>query len=178
MVIALIGKDKIYKTTLPDISKGDYWISDEQDKKLVNIKMIDNKCYISSSSTVRIINPKYINEIHQNFFDKELDKAIVKECYVETYSIHYIAIKGIEELFILYAMPTCEKFEKYDITNALELFIGSGEECHIQADSPIIKRKHARIYYSNTQLMLENLDTDYGTFINNRPCRKICKTII
>lgn len=169
MIIALIGKNKIYRVTLPDIPSGDYWISDEQDRKLMNFRMIDGKCYTSSSAIIRIINPNKLNANNSNYFDKANDGAVIQECSIDLYKIMYVAVKGYDELFVLYSLPTCEKLTKYNINNSLEITIGKGADCNIQIDSPIVKEKHARIYYSGTQLMLENYDKNYGTFINNRP---------
>ena len=177
MIVALIGNEKIYKTTLPETYTGDYWISDEQDKKLVNIKIINGKYYVASSATTKIINPKSKNKGYQNYFEKQKENDILDGCYIELYSIIYVAIKGYDEIFALYGMPTCEKFEKYEIKNSLELLIGSGKECHIQVDNPAMKAKQARIYYSNTQLMLENYDNEYGTFINNRSAGKYARLL-
>ena len=40
-----------------------------------------------------------------------------------------------------------------------------------------MKRLHARIFFSNGKLMIENLDDDFGTFVNNNPVKKGLKML-
>ena len=45
MIVTLIGKNVLYKTKLPKVTIGNYWITGENDKKLINIegKMVIGK---------------------------------------------------------------------------------------------------------------------------------------
>ena len=169
MIVSLIGKNKIYKAILPDIAIGNYWISDENDKKLINIENINGQCHIISGIDMKIIDAKYVTREAKDYFENaQRDNTVIKEAYLKAYDMLYVAIKNYDDLFVLYCAPTCENYIKLDTKNTLEMLIGSSSECQIQYNSPAVKDKHARIYYSNGQLMLENYDEDYGTFINNR----------
>lgn len=68
----------------------------------------------------------------------------------------------MKEIFILYCSPDCESFTHLDVKKSSEITIGSNKNNNISYSSPLVKSKHARIFYSNGRLMLENFDKDYG----------------
>lgn len=60
MLVALIGKNTIYKINLPNIIAGTYYLLNEANKKIINIDGIDGKWKINSSNNVKIIAPNVI----------------------------------------------------------------------------------------------------------------------
>lgn len=50
MIVTLIGKNTIYKTRLPKAAIGNYWITGENGKKLVNIEGKLGKWKITSNN--------------------------------------------------------------------------------------------------------------------------------
>ncbi len=160
MIVSLIGKDKLYKVKLPNFIQGNYAIHDENNKKLINIEGKNENWQIASNQNAKILNPKKSNKESEEI----MDKAILKE-----YSIYYILFQHSNEIFVLHCAPTCENFMHFDVKGHSEIFIGSDGDNSITYKNPLIKSKHAHIYYSNGRLMFENFDSDYGCFINNRP---------
>lgn len=170
MIVELIGKNSIYKTHLPSYAVGNYWISDEQGKKLVNLEGKNGKWYVVSNNNAKIISPKTLEFNRNNNLGFAINsESVVKEIALKDYHMNYMSITGIDELFILYCAPVCEKFVQLDTKNFSEIFIGNSPECSINYKNPLIRNKHARIFYSNGKLMLEKIDQNYGMFINNKP---------
>jgi Tol biopolymer transport system component/predicted component of type VI protein secretion system len=49
--------------------------------------------------------------------------------------------------------------------------IGRGTTADIQLQDSLVSREHARVSYNGKQLMLEDLDSKYGTFLNGDPVK-------
>lgn len=165
MIATLIGKNVMYKTTLPEFVRGTYSINNEIDKKLINIESVNGKWQIMSNNNFKIIDPKEFN-ISKN--DNLSKKVIV----LEEYSMYYILFNNSKDVWILYCSPTCENFIHLDVKSSSEILIGRNKNSNILYDNPLIKDKHMRIFYSNGKLLLENFDVAYGCFINSKPTRK------
>ena len=178
MIVTLIGNNVLYKTKLPKVAMGNYWITGENDKKLINIEGNGGSWKITSNSHIKIINPKSLTSLDASKISQESEN-VIEEIALKEYSINYIYLKGqSNNVFILYCAPTYEaNYTHYNIKNSQEILIGSEQRSHILYNNPLVKNKHARIFYSNGKLMLENLDTDYGTFVNGSPVTKRLKML-
>ena len=64
MIVTLIGKNVLYKTKLPKVAMGNYWITDENDKKLINIEGDGRTWKIIGNNNVKIIKPKSITSLN------------------------------------------------------------------------------------------------------------------
>ena len=53
----------MYKITLPEFIRGNYSISNENDKKLINIEAINGKWQVNKNKNFKIIAPKEIKNI-------------------------------------------------------------------------------------------------------------------
>ncbi len=170
MIVTLVGKNSLYKTKLPEITMGNYWITDENEKKIVNIEGKNGGWEITSNDSMKIIDLKDPTSIIWNKATK-ISKKVVDRIILKENSINYIYFKNIPDtIFILFAFPSYENnFEHLIMKESQKILIGSSDECHIRYISPLIKPKHARIFFNRGQLMLENYDNVYGTFINNSP---------
>lgn len=172
LVVTLIGKNSIHKVALPEIAVGNYWLSDkssEVEKKLINIEGRNGSWQIVSNSYSKIINPRWIKANNEkagnNFEPKVISKAILTN-----YSMNYISLGNSDELYILYCAPIYENnFERLEIKSTSEVSIGSGKDNDIMYDNPLTKSKHARIFYFNGRWTIENLDSQFGTFVNDNP---------
>lgn len=178
MIVTLIGKNTIYKTKLPQVAMGNYWITNENDKKIISIEGNGGSWQIASNNHAKIINPKSLTSLNASKIaqseDNIIDKITLKE-----YSMNYIYLEEYSNnVFILYCSPTYEdNFTHLNIKNSQEILIGSGLENHISYKNPLVKRKHARIFFSNGQLMLENFDNTFGTFVNDNPVTQKLKLL-
>lgn len=170
MVVTLIGKNNLYKIKLPKIIIGNYWITNDNGKKLVNIEGDGEQWIVVSNNNTKIINPQRFNssDVSKIVEQKEniIDSTVLRE-----YGLYYIYLKDYpDDMFVLYCAPEYEAdFTHFNIKTSQEILIGSGDNCQIVYDNPLLKKVQARIFFSNGKLMLENYDMDFGTFVNGKP---------
>ncbi|MGN1326958.1 MAG: FHA domain-containing protein, partial [Clostridia bacterium] len=178
MIVTLIGKNVLNKIKLPQIPIGNYWITDENDKKLVNINGDGESWKIVSNNNVKILKPKSVTSLNVSKIARSPEN-IIEEITLEEYTTYYVYLKDYSNnAFVIYCAPIFEEhFTHLNIKSSQEIFIGSGDQCHISYKNPLVKEKHARIFFSNGKLMLEDLDSDFGTFVNNTPTRKGLKML-
>lgn len=170
MLVALIGKNRIYKIVLPQTAIGNYWLTDgtEKERKLINIEGIKGKWYVTSNSSVKIIDspilPAVGNGITVNY-NKKLDRVALSE-----YDKYIIQFGNSKELFILYCLPVCDNnLFHLELKNKNEITIGKNKSSDIVYNNEFVSNIHATLYYNNGNFMIENNDTNFGTFVNNKP---------
>ena len=170
MLVTLIGKNVIYKLKLPKEKKGDYWLTNEDGKKLINIIGKDSEWQIYSNEQVKILNPNSIKTFNASKIIKD-KKNIIQKINLKENSIHYISLSSNTNLFyILLCEPIYEKnFIHIKSQNFQQLTIGRDTNCDIIYDNSLIKKVQAKIFFSNGKLMLENYDNNYGVFLNGIP---------
>lgn len=178
MIVTLIGKNVVYKAKLPKVAMGNYWITGENDKKLISIEGDGENWKIISNKNIKVIKPSSLTSLNASKIS-QLAENVIEEITLKEYSMNYIYLKDYSSnIFVLYCEPTYEEnFTHFDIKNSQEILIGSEEICHIAYNNPLVKKKHARIFYSNGKLMLENYDSDFGTFVNSNPTSKRLKML-
>ena len=170
MIVTLIGKDTIYKTALPKIAVGNYWLTGEKGKKLINIEAKNGEWIINSSSHIKVLKPEAIKTLNVAKVAKS-EINILNTVTLEEYSINYLYIGDLSNnLFVLYCSPSFEdNFTNLKINTLQEIKIGSGIKNDIIYQNPLVKQIQARIFLSNGKMLIENYDSDFGTFINNIP---------
>lgn len=170
MLVTLIGKNKIYKMTLPQIPVGNYWLTDnsEKERKLINIEGINGKWYATSNSGIQIIDKTAIKIIGNNIevdYTKKTDKVILCE-----YDKHIIQFGTSKELFILYCFPSCDNnLFHLELKNKNEITVGKLKNNDIVYKNEFVADVHAKLFFNNGQIIIENYDTNFGTIINNKP---------
>ncbi len=177
MIATLIGKDVVYKVTLPEFVRGNYTIRDKNDKKLINIESINGIWQITSNNHFKILDSEQINIIKNGKVPRNFQGKTIKNIMLKEYSMHYILFNNSDDVWILYCSPTCEKYIHLDVKILSEILIGRDESNDISYDNPFIKNNHARIFYSNGKLLLENFDRTYGCCINNKPVENKLKLL-
>jgi hypothetical protein len=60
--------------------------------------------------------------------------------------------------------PPAQKGEKHPLTD--ELTVGRAAGCHITVDDTYVSQLHARVFQRNGQLMVEDLGSTNGTYLN------------
>ena len=48
------------------------------------------------------------------------------------------------------------------------VLIGRGKECHVCLNDNELSRRHARIFFENDEVLIEDLDSTNGTFVNGK----------
>ena len=171
MIAQLIGKSYIYKSHLPDVAEGDYWIQDEEGKRLVNIIGNNGKWAFRSNNEAQIINPNDIAKVNENYFDKLIiNEDETYEIPLENYDLFYVALRGMKDPFILFCTPSYEEFTKFEMKEDSDIFIGSNPENDISYNNTFIAGKHAMISFKEKNITFENYDINYGAYINDRQC--------
>lgn len=172
MLVTLIRKKSIHKIVLPKNPIGNYWISDtsgEKEKKLVNIEGKSENWQIMSNNYVRIINPKYVNITKNGIQVKQGTENVIDKMILKEYGMCVISLGNTNELCILYCSPVYENnFIHLDIKNTKEIYIGSNEENDIVYKNALVENTHARIFYDNNRWKIENFDSKFGVFVNQK----------
>lgn len=178
MIVTLLGKNILYKTKLPQYPVGNYWITDENDKKIISIEGNGNVWEIFSNNKSKIINPKNMTSLNV-FKIAQSQENIIEKITLKDYGMYYVYLKDYSNnAFIIYCTPDYEKdFSHLNIKNSQEILIGKSDECDIVYNNSLLKKIHARIFFSNGKLMLENFDDNFGTFVNNKPVDKGLKLL-
>ena len=170
MLVTLIGKNVLYKLKLPTKKTGNYWITDDDGKKLINIVGKNNEWQMYSNEQVKILNPQSIKSLNISKIAKDI-MNIIKGVKLIERNIYYISLASNPNmLYILLCEPIYEKnYIHIKTSNFQEITIGKSLSCDIVYNNSLINEKQAKIFYSNGKLMLENYDTNYGIFLNDMP---------
>ena len=170
MLVTLIGKNVLYKLKLPTKKTGNYWITDDDGKKLINIVGKNNEWQMYSNEQVKILNPQSIKSLNISKIAKDI-MNIIKGVKLIERNIYYISLASNPNmLYILLCEPIYEKnYIHVKTSNFQEITIGKSLACDIVYNNSLINEKQAKIFYSNGKLMLENYDTNYGIFLNDMP---------
>ena len=179
MQIALIGKNTLYKLSLPKNVEGNYWLTDHKEKnekKLINVEGKDGKWHLVTNNQTNVIDLKFIDiddkshgiKVYKNSND-EIEKTII----LEEYKMYGISFKDSKELFLLCCLPTFEKdLIQLRIKRREPFLIGSDGKNAISYRNKMVHKTHAKIYLYENNWMIENYDMNFGTFVNGKPVIK------
>ena len=156
VIVRLIKKSIIYNFTLPTKVSGNYWIKDNDYlgnvRNLINVEEEDGNWKIKSDFETKIMNG-----------DQEIPSAILQE-----YSLYFLKINTDNEYVILYCSPSSERDTiKLRLKAQGELIIGSDQNSHISYAYPLVSKQQARLIYSNGVWVIQDLNSKYGTYVNN-----------
>ena len=171
MIATLIGKNTMYKVTLPEFIRGNYSINDKNDKKLINIESINGNWQIVSNRNYKIIKTREGIDVQSDMISKKSQVKFLQNVVLKEYGVYYILFNHSNEIWTLYCSPTFENFTHLNVKKSSQLLIGRDKNCQIVYDRPFIKDRYVRIFYSNGRLLLEKFDKNYECFINNKPVR-------
>ena len=155
MLVSLIKKDRIYSLTLPLAINGSYWVSDldrhGNERKLVGIEEKDGKWVLRSNQENKIIE----------------EDRMIPEVTLQDYTFHYLQIEQ-EEIALLYCAPVYDpNFVQLKVRPGAQILIGKNPMCKIIYNLPTVSEQHARIVYNNGLWQIEDLNTKFGTYVNN-----------
>ena len=178
MQIALIGKNTLYKLSLPKNVEGNYWLTnhkEKNEKKLINVEGKGGKWQLVANDQINVINLKFIDiddkghgiKVYKN--NDEEEKTII----LEEYEMYGISFKDSKELFLLCCLPTFEKeLIQLNIRRREPFLIGSDPKNPISYRNKMVSKTHAKIYLYENNWMIENYDMNFGTFVNGKPVIK------
>lgn len=156
MIIRLIKKTKIYNFSLPAKISGNYWIKDDDrygnERNLINVEAEDGKWKIKSDFETKIMSGS-----------RELTSAYLKE-----YNMYFLKVNTDGEYVILYCSPSIDpQISKLRLNRNGDIIIGNDPNAHISYSYPLVSRQHAKLTYNNGIWTIKDLNSKYGTYVNN-----------
>ncbi|MBQ9019664.1 MAG: type VII secretion protein EssC [Bacilli bacterium] len=157
MIVRLIKKKKIYNFSLPSKVAGNYWITDNDYlgnvRNLINVEEYNGEWKIKSDFETKIMSG-----------DKEVESAILKD-----YSLYFLKINTDNEYVILYCSPSTENnILKLKIDEKKDFLIGTDSKSEIYYNYPLVSKQQARLIYNNGKWVVQDLNSKYGTYVNNK----------
>ena len=157
MIVYVIHPKRLFNLTLPKKISGSYTLNDIDDNKksrmLITIQEENEKWVAYSNKHVKIWQEK-----------KPVDKIIL-----ENYQYLLLQIKGEEGFLVMYSCPVNdESFIGVTLNQNMEFFVGNEISNAISCNNPLISPQHAKIAYKDNNWFLEDLNTQYGTFVNGK----------
>ena len=156
LIVRLIKKTQIYNFNLPTEVSGNYWITDNDKlgniRNLINVQESNGKWKIKSNFETKIL-----------LGDKEVESA-----YLKDHSIFFLKISTENEFVILYCSPTIDNsINRLKIDSDKEILIGNDDRAHINYNYPLVSKQHAKLIYNNRKWSIQDLNSKYGTYVNN-----------
>ncbi len=156
MIIYVIHQQRLFSMTLPLKVNGSYNLTDidnnNKERILINITEEDGKWVAFSNKHVKIWR----------------DKEAVDSIILENYQYLSLQIKGEDGFLILYSCPVNDtSFIGVQLKNDMEFIVGNAGDNAISCNNPLIGHKHTKFIYQSGNWFCEDLNTQYGTFVNN-----------
>ena len=156
MIVRLIKKKKIYNFSLPSEVSGNYWITDNDYfgnvRNLINVEEYNGEWKIKSDFETKIMSG-----------DQEIESAILKD-----YSLYFLKINTDNEYVILYCSPSIQNDAlRLRINTNNTITIGNEDKNTIYYNYPLVSKQHARLIYNNGKWTIQDLNSKYGTYVNN-----------
>ena len=161
MKILVLKEDNIISYKLPNMSKGNLWITDfdeyDIEKNIVNIESKEEGIWniLSNNDYFLIQNSKRVNSLP-----------------LKEYSFYFVKSSSSDKFYTLYCMPNYDNnFKYYSVASNLVIGIkiGKSSNCEIRYNSSYISDEAAVIKMENEKVYIESRDTIY---INNVACKK------
>lgn len=156
MIVRLIKKSKMYNFSLPTKVAGNYWLTDDDrsgnNRNLINIEAEDGKWKIKSDFETKVMSG-----------NQEIDSA-----YLVENSLYFLKINTDNEFVILYCSQSGnQKENKIQVIRNGEIIIGNDFNAHINYNHTLVSKQHAKLIYNNGSWAIQDLNSKYGTYVNN-----------
>ena len=157
MIVRLIKKKQIYNFFLPTKITGNYWITDNDylgnTRNLINIEEYNGQWKMKSNFETKIMSG-----------ENEVESVILND-----YSILFLKVNTDNEYVIIYCSPSNENnIIKLGVQDSQTIMIGNDSKSQICYKHPLISFQQARLIYNNKQWIIQDLNSKYGTFVNNK----------
>ncbi len=156
MLVYVISKQKLISFTLPSKIYGNYWIKDTletEEKNIINISEYNGKWAAFSNKNVKII----------------VNNEPVRSVLLEEYQFLFLKVKEEPGYLILYTSPVRDdSITRLLVRGDRQLIIGSDPKSTIFCQNELISKTHLKLTYQKKTWLLEDLKSQYGTFVNNK----------
>lgn len=156
MIVRLIKRTKIYNFTLPNTISGTYWITDidglGNTRNLISVEEKEGLWYLKSNFETKVVSN-----------NKEIDSVILKE-----YGLYFLRINEENDYILLYCSPSEEpSTTRLQVQPPCKILIGNNNSAQINYNYPLVSKNHAMLTYQENTWYIEDLNSNYGTYVNN-----------
>ncbi len=165
MKIILQDKKKLLTTKLPKEINGNYWLTDNDKKNIVNIEAIDNKWVLKNNEEIKILNnTSDINK--QSLYETDEIKEVILEEFSR--GILYDFNKGIEYKY--FCLPTYDNTmiqTDFNRSKISLITIGKSNSDTIKINDNSFMDSQISIINENKTLRIVNNNLNLPMFINS-----------
>ncbi len=158
MQILLIKSHKIFKYPFPSINTSIYWIKDfnesDNERDLLALIKKDNGWILQSNEICSV-------------FDGSEKKDEVNVLLNRFYTLKITDDNRMTQSFIYISKENDTSFVQYEITSDGSFPIGTSPNSAILMNSSGIKDSHAILSKQNNVFVIEPVDTQFGTYVND-----------
>lgn len=158
MIVNLIKQKQMFSVTLPHKVKGQYWISDidEKDKpqELISIEAIHGEWIVKSNKKAVILDAK---------------GNVVENTVLQPLSFFNLRIDNSQERVILFAEPvetSRQTFRKVVVRGPASFTIGRTPENHLCFENRFVSGRHAKLSYDGNGWSIVDSGSTNGTYVN------------
>lgn len=158
MIINLIKAKQMFSLTLPYKVKGQYWITDLDEKgsprELISVEAVKGEWILKSNRLVSILDAE--------------DKPVVNTV-LEPLSFFKLRIAGSNERVVLFSESVDESrrtFKKLLIKEADTLNIGRGNDSNLCFENKYVSNRHAKLSYDGHTWSIMDQNSTNGTYVN------------
>lgn len=158
MIVNLIKNKQMFSLTLPEKVKGQYWLSDIDERgkyrELISIEAVNNVWLVKSNKLVSILDSQ----------NKPIESIVIKP-------MSFIKLRLTEgnEQIILFAESvdhTRQTFSKIVLKQPDSLFIGRNANNHIFYANMFASGSHAKLTFDGNNWSIKDLNSTNGTYVN------------
>lgn len=150
--------DEMYELWLPKIAEGYYQFSNQSQHRFLSVVAQNGKWY------AQCMKPAYFKDVPiDNSDEMPLEDKMLLTIDVEDRT--YL-------LLVEQVIPCRNTFINYNTLSDVEIIIGSQAECDIYYRGPFVAKKHAMLLRTGGRWTINNLDAEYGIYVNKEKCEK------
>lgn len=158
MIVNLIKTERMFSLTLPEKVKGQFWVSDIDEKgkirQLVSIEADGGKWSIKSNKKVAILGE---------------GNSVIDKAELSTNSFLNLYIENTNEKVILFTEPideTRQTLSKVIVNEGAVLSIGRAEDNNFCYSNDFVSTYHAKLIYDGENWSISDRDSRNGTYVN------------
>ena len=158
MKVYVTNNKKIEKYNFPskveDFFSVNYYVESKKTNFVITFEGRDDKWYLKTNGNVNIVS----------------SNQIVEEAEIKEYGVYNIKLLGVNELTLLYVMPTQEDvLYSLDYETTSKITIGNSQNCNIYYRSNILSELHATIEKKeNVWILTKNSNNNIEVYVNDR----------
>ncbi len=171
MKLFLLEKNRLIKTELPTLIEGNYWITDESKRNLLNVEARDNKWFIKSNRDVKLILNDNDDNIENTLTNSFAELELISN------KMFYCIDNLSEVIYKIYCDASYDlSFKQYQISRETltEIIIGNNEKTslttslvnNINCSLDSFAKNQIQIKFDEDNILITNLNTRINMYIN------------